>query len=58
MTRYKEESNAQEKIKLLKGLASTRREDLLCELMQVHAKDEATVRSQDFFTLLAFISSE
>ncbi len=55
LTKYKAEQNAQEKLKLLRGLASTDNLDTLKKLLEL-AKKEDVVRSQDYFTLLTYIS--
>lgn len=53
--RYKTTSLAQEKDKLLYGLASVGKVTLLSRLLEV-AKDESVVRSQDLFTLVRYVS--
>ncbi len=55
LERYKSEQNAQEKLKILRGLASTEEPDILKHILKL-AKDEDVVRSQDYFTLLTFMS--
>ena len=57
LKQYRAEQNAQEKLKLLQGLASTKQEDILRELLEL-GKDETVVRSQDYFTLLTMITCE
>jgi glutamyl aminopeptidase len=54
--RYRNESNAQEKAKLLRGLASIDSPWLLSRLIEL-ARDIGNVREQDYFTLLANISN-
>lgn len=54
---YKRESNAQEKLKLLRGLASITKPWILSHLIDLAVEDDGTVfRSQDFFTLLTYMS--
>ncbi|CAH0559336.1 unnamed protein product [Brassicogethes aeneus] len=53
---YVKESDANEKLKILKGLASVNKEDLLKNLL-TKGEDESFVRSQDYFSLLAYISA-
>uniref|UniRef100_A0A3Q1G714 Glutamyl aminopeptidase n=1 Tax=Acanthochromis polyacanthus TaxID=80966 RepID=A0A3Q1G714_9TELE len=53
--RYKSSALAQEKDKLLYGLASVENLDLLYKLLEA-AKDESVVRSQDLFTLVRYVS--
>uniref|UniRef100_A0A669AXZ8 Aminopeptidase n=1 Tax=Oreochromis niloticus TaxID=8128 RepID=A0A669AXZ8_ORENI len=53
--RYKETSLAQEKDKLLYGLASVENVELLYRLLEA-TKDESVVRSQDLFTLVQYVS--
>uniref|UniRef100_UPI0037E760AF glutamyl aminopeptidase n=1 Tax=Semicossyphus pulcher TaxID=241346 RepID=UPI0037E760AF len=53
--RYKVTSLAQEKDKLLYGLASVENVELLYKLLEA-SKDEAVVRSQDLFTLVRYVS--
>ncbi|XP_074548534.1 glutamyl aminopeptidase [Halichoeres trimaculatus] len=53
--RYKDTTLAQEKDKLLYGLASVENVDLLYKLLEV-SKDETVVRSQDLFTLVRYVS--
>lgn len=53
--RYKETSLAQEKVKLLYGLASVQNVDLLYKLLEA-TKDESVVRSQDLFTVVRYVS--
>ena len=55
LDRYVNESNAQEKAKLLRGLASVSEPWLISYLLDL-AKDEKIIRSQDYFTLLTYIS--
>lgn len=52
---YLNEENAQEKLKLLRGLASIQEPWILYKLMDL-AKDETKIRSQDYFTLLTYVS--
>lgn len=52
---YKNESSAQEKLKLLRGLTSVSEPWLLWQLLHL-AKDENIIRSQDFFTVLNYMS--
>jgi len=52
---YQEESDAQEKMKLLQGLAMSSEPWILERYIQF-AKDESNVRSQDFITVMAYIS--
>ncbi|XP_041810106.1 glutamyl aminopeptidase [Chelmon rostratus] len=53
--RYKNTSLAQEKDKLLYGLASVENVALLYKLLEA-AKNESVVRSQDVFTLVRYVS--
>ena len=53
--RYRSETNAQEKAKLLSGLASVESPWLLSRLIDL-ARDISNVREQDYFTLMANIS--
>ena len=53
--RYVEETNAQEKRKLLYGLASIKEPWVLQRFIKL-ANNETLVRSQDYFTALAYIS--
>ncbi|KAF3693482.1 Glutamyl aminopeptidase [Channa argus] len=53
--RYKETSLAQEKDKLLYGLASVENAELLYKLLEA-TKDESVVRSQDLFTVVRYVS--
>ncbi|XP_070698575.1 glutamyl aminopeptidase isoform X2 [Pempheris klunzingeri] len=53
--RYKETSLAQEKDKLLYGLASVENVALLYRLLEA-TKDESVVRSQDLFTVVRYVS--
>lgn len=53
--RYKETSLAQEKDKLLYGLASVEDVRLLYKLLEA-TKDESIVRSQDLFTVVRYVS--
>ncbi|KAK5885814.1 hypothetical protein CesoFtcFv8_016911 [Champsocephalus esox] len=53
--KYKETSLAQEKDKLLYGLASVENVELLYKLLEV-TKDENVVRSQDLFTVVRYVS--
>nr|CAD7266750.1 unnamed protein product [Timema shepardi] len=53
---YVNETDAQERTKLLYGLASVPEPWLLHRYIE-YAKDESNVRSQDFFTVLHFIAS-
>uniref|UniRef100_A0A3Q4N789 Aminopeptidase n=1 Tax=Neolamprologus brichardi TaxID=32507 RepID=A0A3Q4N789_NEOBR len=55
LQRYKETSLAQEKDKLLYGLASVENVELLYRLLEA-TKDESVVRSQDLFTLVQYVS--
>ncbi len=57
LEKYKSEQNAQEKLKLLQGLASAESEEILKHLLEL-AKNEDVVRSQDYFTLLTFMCGE
>ncbi|CAH1108047.1 unnamed protein product [Psylliodes chrysocephalus] len=52
---YKNETDASERLKLMKGLTSIENEDILKKLLEL-AKDETLVRSQDFFSVVQFIS--
>ncbi|CAG9823832.1 unnamed protein product [Phaedon cochleariae] len=52
---YKQESDANEKLKLMRGLASTENVTILTGLIDL-AKDENVVRGQDYFTVLQYIS--
>uniref|UniRef100_A0A673B8Z4 Aminopeptidase n=1 Tax=Sphaeramia orbicularis TaxID=375764 RepID=A0A673B8Z4_9TELE len=53
--RYMNTSLAQEKDKLLYGLASVENQDLLTQLLEA-TKDESVVRSQDLFTVVRYVS--
>ncbi|GLV31099.1 uncharacterized protein CBL_12173 [Carabus blaptoides fortunei] len=53
--KYMKENDAQEKLKLLRGLASTNNLNLLNTLLE-RAQNENVVRSQDYFTCLQYIS--
>ncbi|KAM9842326.1 glutamyl aminopeptidase [Aulostomus maculatus] len=53
--RYRKTSLAQEKDKLLYGLASVENVDLLHRLLEA-TKDEAVIRSQDLFTVVRYVS--
>ncbi|KAM4724354.1 glutamyl aminopeptidase [Anableps anableps] len=53
--RYKESTLAQEKDKLLYGLASVEDVELLYSLLEA-TKDENVVRSQDLFTVVRYVS--
>ncbi|CAL1575818.1 unnamed protein product [Knipowitschia caucasica] len=53
--RYTTSTLAQEKDKLLYGLASVENVDLLNRLLEA-SKDESVVRSQDLFTLVRYVS--
>ncbi|XP_028994823.1 glutamyl aminopeptidase [Betta splendens] len=53
--RYKATTLAQEKDKLLYGLASVENVDLLYKLLEA-TKDESVVRSQDLFTVVRYVS--
>jgi glutamyl aminopeptidase len=53
---FAQESDANEKLKLMNGLANIRIPSLLIKLIEL-AKDEMYVRSQDYFTLLQYISA-
>ncbi|TDG98553.1 hypothetical protein EPR50_G00201600 [Perca flavescens] len=54
--RYKDTSLAQEKEKLLYGLASVENVELLNRLLEA-TKDETVVRSQDLFTVVRYVSN-
>ncbi|XP_045917883.1 glutamyl aminopeptidase isoform X2 [Micropterus dolomieu] len=54
--RYKDTSLAQEKDKLLYGLASVENVALLSKLLEA-TKNESVVRSQDLFTVVRYVSS-
>ncbi len=54
--KYMEESNSQEKLKLLNGLASTSDPSLLYKLVDM-ANNTEIVREQDYFTLLSYVSA-
>ncbi|KAF7648502.1 hypothetical protein LDENG_00156040, partial [Lucifuga dentata] len=53
--RYKDVTLAQEKDKLLYGLASVENVELLHKLLEV-SKNESVVRSQDLFTVVRYVS--
>jgi len=53
--RFLAEQNAQEKKKLLYGLAQVKEPWILHRFLQL-AKNESNVRSQDFFTVLSYVS--
>ncbi|XP_077588151.1 glutamyl aminopeptidase [Stigmatopora nigra] len=55
LERYKKATLAQEKDKLLYGLASIQDIQLLWRLLEA-SKDESVVRSQDLFTLVRYVS--
>ena len=55
LDKYMTESNAQEKLKLLRGLTAISEPWILSYLLQL-AKDETIIRSQDYFTLLNYLS--
>lgn len=52
---YRQESNAQEKSKLLRGLTAINEPWILSYLLEL-AKDESIIRRQDYFTLLIYMS--
>ena len=52
---YKVENNAQEKLKLLRGLCSSGQPWILSHLLDL-AWDESIVRRQDYFTLITYMS--
>ncbi len=52
---YKKEANAQEKLKLMRGLTCISEPWLLSHMLDL-ARDETNVRSQDYFTLLNYMS--
>ena len=52
---YKAENNAQEKLKLLRGLCSSSQPWILSYLLDL-AWNDAIVRQQDYFTLLTYMS--
>jgi len=56
LQRYQNENNPQEKIKLMRGLASVRVPWILSHLLEVATGDASVFRSQDYFTLLTFVS--
>lgn len=53
--KYKDSTLAQEKDKLLYGLASVRNVNLLYKLLE-STKDESVMRSQDLFTVVRYVS--
>ncbi|CAH1127177.1 unnamed protein product [Ceutorhynchus assimilis] len=53
---YLSETDASEKLKLINGLANVKDVSLLKRLLEL-AKNESVVRGQDYFTVLAYISS-
>ncbi|RZC34917.1 glutamyl aminopeptidase [Asbolus verrucosus] len=53
---FTKENDANEKLKLMNGLANVRNPSLLTRLIEL-AKDETYIRSQDYFTLLQYIAS-
>ena len=55
LDRYIDEGNAQEKLKLLRGLTSVSAPWILADLLEM-AKNDSVVRSQDYFTLLTYMS--
>ena len=55
LDKYKEESNAQEKLKLLRGLSVINEPWILSYLLEL-AKNDTIIRSQDYFTLLTYMS--
>ena len=55
LDKYRTESNAQEKAKLLRGLTSIGEPWILVQLLEL-AKNETIIRSQDFFTVLKYMS--
>merc|ERR1712029_354944 len=52
---YKVENNAQEKLKLLRGLCSSGQPWILSHLLDL-TWDESIVRRQDYFTLITYMS--
>ena len=56
LDRFKSETNAQEKKKLMLGLASTNKAWILSHWIKL-AQNETIVRSQDFFTALRYVIS-
>ena len=56
LERYKTETNAQEKRKLLVGLASSNKAWILNHFVKL-AANETIVRSQDYFTALRYINA-
>ncbi|XP_030767468.1 glutamyl aminopeptidase-like isoform X2 [Sitophilus oryzae] len=52
---YEAESDANEKLKLINGLANVKNTTLLEKLLEL-TKDTTVVRSQDYFTVLGYIS--
>ncbi|XP_063912999.1 aminopeptidase A-like isoform X2 [Zophobas morio] len=53
---FAKESDANEKLKLMNGLANVRNPSLLTKLIEL-AKNETVVRGQDYFTLLQYIAA-
>lgn len=55
LQRYKDEVDAREKLRLMKGLSCTSNDQILTDFIQL-AKDENVVREGDFFTLLRYVA--
>ena len=55
LNKYVTESNAQEKLKLLRGLTSIGQPWILNDLLEM-ARNESVIRNQDYFTLLTYMS--
>lgn len=55
LDRYIREQSASEKSNLLRGLTSTENVDLIDKMLE-NCKDESIIKSQDFFTALAYLS--
>nr|XP_022919548.1 glutamyl aminopeptidase-like isoform X1 [Onthophagus taurus] len=54
--KFANEADAGEKLRLLYGLASIKDPSYLTKLIELASKDETYVRSQDYFSCLAYIS--
>lgn len=54
-SKFKKETNTQERLKLMAALAATPNVTILAKYLEI-AKDESIIRSQDYFTVLSYIS--
>lgn len=55
-SKYQEESNPQEQMKIMNGLASVKDTKLLEKFLEM-AKDEKNIRSQDYFSVIAMVGN-